>query len=168
MTSHLISDHSASPTLRTVDSGRPGRVTIGASRPWLALMAHWRGQSLDQRLAAGTPPESSQLLALRARWLVSPRPLKELARSWEEALERVQREPTPRSPRIAFCRDRMVAAASDIEQLVARLRTPCPKAVRGVALAVWILEDGTGPLYNPHCSTVLHEAMRGAISHLDL
>jgi hypothetical protein len=167
MTTELISHHSTSPTLPILAPAQEGRLTAGSNRPWLRLMSHLRGHSLDSRLAAGDPPEASRLLAARARWLVSPRTQTELAGNWEAVLERVQQSPTPRSPRVAFRRDRVVTARPEIERLVARLRAPFPTPVRGAAMTSWILEDGTGPLYNPHGRTDLHSAIRQAISHLD-
>ena len=103
---------------------------------------------LDETLAAGTPPESSPALALRARQLTA------LAhrRSMAEAIDAIIREargPLTARLRIHPVRPRVVAAADELGRLAEQLALPGPVAARGVAQAELLLTDGTGALYNP-------------------
>lgn len=50
------------------------------------LLARLLGASLNRRLAAGCPPESSPLLAARAQHIVALRSRRRLARNWENLL----------------------------------------------------------------------------------
>jgi hypothetical protein len=149
------------------DPHHPGRLVPKPKRAWLGPLAHLLGWSLDRQLATGRPPEASRLLTTRAQWLVSPQTLMQLARNWEAVREQARRPPTPRDPRMPVCRDRVIAAGPDIERLLRALAAPCPKPVRGTAMASSILSDAAGPLYNPGSAIELQTALHEAISQLD-
>lgn len=163
----VMAIRSASSTLLVMDTRHPGQFVSQPNRAWLGPLTRLRGSSLDRQLATGRRPESRRLLATRALWLVSPPARLALARHWEAVLERVHRPSTSRSPHVPLRRDQILAAESDIRELLHTLEAPLPTPVRGVAMASWLLTDGAGPLYNPRSSTDLHAALREAITHLD-
>ena len=157
----------ASSTLVLIDARHPGQLVSAPNRAVFGPIAHVLGWTLDRRLAAGCPPESSRLLAVRALRLVSAKSLTELARNWVDVLDRVDHAPIPGDPSVPLCRDRVIAARPEIERLLCALAAPLPKPARGVATASWLLRDGSGPLYNHRCSEDLRDALRAAISQLD-
>lgn len=106
-----------------------------------------RSDSLDTQLAAGTPPESDRLLAVRADVLVEPKARAELARRWDEVVERAGDPVTPRSMRVPIARERVLASAGLIDCLRERLRAVAPVAARGVAWASLLLRSGSSPVY---------------------
>jgi hypothetical protein len=112
------------------------------------LESHLLADRLDRSLAAGTPPESDVLLALRAERLARPSTREELA----AAVQRLVREATEpqhgfsRAPSLAVL-SRVARARSELESLVEQLLAPVPVSARGVALVEILLRDGTGPLF---------------------
>ncbi len=121
-----------------------------APRPRLRDRALVRLEShrLDETLAAGTPPEDSPALALRARQLTAL----SHRRSMAEAIDVIIREargPLTERLRIHPVRARVVGAADELGRLAEQLALPGPVAARGVAQAELLLTDGTGALYNP-------------------
>ena len=97
------------------------------------VLARFFGASLDASLAAGRPPESSRLLAARARDIVSLRRRRSMAGSWEHVLRvarRAQRAPRagsrPPAGAMPVCADRVVAAEPAIRDLISRLAAPLP------------------------------------------
>jgi hypothetical protein len=58
-----------------------GRITLRRLRPWHRLLARCAAARLDRQLAAGASPETSALLACRARISRSAGPLAKLAGS---------------------------------------------------------------------------------------
>ena len=129
------------------------------------LRARVFGASLDRQLAAGVPPESSRLLAARARDIVTLPRRQALARDWEHLL-RVARDATPGQAR----RVRTAPVARDVQairELTERLGAPLPVGARGVAMATVLLTDATGPVYNQHSHESLTSALEAAIEQLD-
>jgi hypothetical protein len=61
-----------------------------------------------------------------------------------------------------LCRDRVAAAEHDVRAMIGVLRGPLPVTVRGVAMAGYLLTDGTGPLYDRHSPIALDAAVREA------
>jgi hypothetical protein len=59
-----------------------------------SIHARLRAPSLDRRLATGTPPWESPLLAARALQLTSRRRRRSLARSLERLVERAEQAPS--------------------------------------------------------------------------
>jgi hypothetical protein len=157
----------AAPTLLVEDGRRPGRLVCVTSSRWLGPISRLVGGRLDRQLACGRPPESNRLLAARAVWLVSASALMGLAGNWADVLERVQRPRYPRDPCIPVCRDRVITARPEVEQLLRALAVPAPRPVRGAAMASWLLSDGSGPLYNPRSPRELDAALRETIEQLD-
>jgi hypothetical protein len=132
------------------------------------LLARWLSFPLDAKLADGSPPHVSRLRAVRAQALVSPAAREELAEGWSRLVEvtRARAHGSARA-RVVPPRERLAAAQPQIQQLVARLRSPAPVAARGVAAANLLLCDGTGPLYNPRCQDDLRAALMHAVGWMD-
>jgi hypothetical protein len=126
---------------------------------WLARAC---APSLDSRLAAGWPPGTSRLLAIRAQEITSPAGRGDLVRAWGYVLERARRPAVPHPPHAPLCRDRITAAEGDVRTMLAVLACPLPISARGAAMASVLLGDGTGPLHNPHSGQELAAAVRDA------
>lgn len=131
------------------------------------MRARVLGPSLDASLAAGVPPESSRLLATRARDIVSLPRRQALARDWEHLLH-VARGKGGKPGQVRRIRATRIAAAGPaVNELAERLGTPLPVGARGVAMATVLLTDATGPVYNRHSRDTLAAALQTAIEQLD-
>jgi len=149
------------------DPADPHRLLTRTARPWARLVARVLAPSLDRQLAAGTAPESTRSLALRARTLVTPEKRQALARCWEHLLEVTERQPARSTRRIPLCRDRIMAAAPSVHEMLVALEAPAPVPVRGVAMASLLLCDGAGPLYNRRAPLDLRASVREVTVRLD-
>lgn len=125
------------------------------------------GASLDRQLAAGREPESSSLLAARARHLVALPNRQRLARDWENLLPAARRPRGMHHPAIPVRRDRIIAAEPAVLELARRMTVPLPVPARGVAMAAVLLTDALGPVYNPRSQGSLAAALEAAIAQLD-
>jgi hypothetical protein len=144
-------------TTRTDDRTAPGGQHAGNQ-----IAARLLASVLDRRLAAGAAPDDGALLAARAYQLASAAQRQRLTRGWLAALDRADRPPLPRSPRMPLLRARIAAAQGDIRLMLAVVQgTPAIRA-EGVALARMLLTDGTGPLYNPRSCVDLAAAVQDA------
>jgi hypothetical protein len=152
----------ARPTLAPGDAAviRPGRL---ADR----MLARALGASLDQRLATGCPPESSRLLAARARDIVSLPHRESLARSWGHLLRVARRAPTLRTPAVPLNAAAILAAEPAIRELMERLSAPLPVAALGVAAATIPLTNATSPVYGRQSPGALAGLLDSAIAELD-
>lgn len=130
------------------------------------VRARMAGASLDGQLAAGVPPESSRLLATRARDIVSLPRRQALARDWEHLLQVASGSGKPGQLRRVRA-TKIAAAGPAISELTDRLGTPLPVGARGVAMASVLLTDATGPVYNRHSRETLKTALQAAITELD-
>jgi hypothetical protein len=147
--------------------GRQGPVIARRARLSDRLLARLRARRLDLALAQGAPPEQDAAVALRARRLIDP----SQRRSMAEALRRMVRE--SHEGRISYahvhpCRRRVVAASEQLDELAEALSRPGPVAVHGVAEALILLTDGTGPLYNPTSAASLSALAAEATEDLRL
>jgi hypothetical protein len=138
------------------------------------ILARVFGASLDTLLAAGCAPESSRLLAARARQLVSLQERRSLARSFEHLLRVAQRAPHSRctgslaaAAAVPIRADRIVAAEPAIRDLISRLSAPLPVPARGVAMARLLLSDATGPVYSRRSRADLTAEVEAAAAQLD-
>ncbi len=137
------------------------------------VLARVFGASLDASLAAGCPPESSRLLAARARDIVSLRRRRSLAGSWEHVLRVARRAQRSRRagswPPAAMpvCADRVVAAEPAIRDLVNRLTAPLPVPARGAAMARVLLTNANSPVYSRRARVPLGDAVAEAAAQLD-
>jgi hypothetical protein len=114
------------------------RMTVAAKR-----------DALTQSLAEGTDPSSSPDLALRASQLTGDRRRREMVKTWRRLIREAIR-PSVTRLLVSIVNRRSVLDAEDaIEAMIARLRSPEPVAVKGMAMAERIVTDGlTSPLYN--------------------
>jgi hypothetical protein len=103
---------------------------------------------LDRALAAGTCPENTAELALRAANLVSTPTRRQIARSLTRLLNQAA-APPPRlpAPQPLAQLPRVTAARHELETLRNRVLLPGPVNVRGMALVHNLLTDGSGPLF---------------------
>ena len=133
------------------------------------VLARFFGASLDASLAAGSPPESSRLLAARARDIVSLHRRRSMAGNWEHVLRVAQRARRAGTVAVAVpvCADRVVAAEPVIRDLMNRLTAPLPVPARGVAMARVLLTNGTSPVYNRRADVALNDAVAAAAAQLD-
>jgi hypothetical protein len=114
------------------------------------LAARLHRLRLDAALASGTPTEASTELALRARRLTNMSFRRELARTIGRLVRGVDTLAPPSRVRISPQWGRVAAAADALSELADALSRPKPVSARGVAQALILLTDGTGPLFNPH------------------
>ena len=153
-------------TLLLVDPEHPQQLTARFNTRWASLVARLRASSLDRILAQGRSPESNRFLAVRAQMLVSPVMRRELVQNWENLLVQARRPPVVRDPRVRLNRECIIACESDIAEMLKALLSPLAPA-RGTAMAIRLLSDGTGPLYNRGRSADLGIALNETIAQLD-
>jgi hypothetical protein len=149
-----------------VADAQHGELRVRRLRAFGRAVTRLRGFSLDARIAAGTAPETSWLLAARARTLVSPQEREQLARNWAHLASRAAAPAQP-GPRAPVCRSHVLAAWREISELQQALRAPGPAQARGVAMARHLLEDATSPVYSRRTEASLAASLRDAICHLD-
>jgi hypothetical protein len=125
------------------------------------LRTRLRRGCLDRRLAAGELPRSPDL-ALRARRLCEPRFRAGLASGLERVLECAAEPPVTLSARAPLARGAVLGAQPELRSLAERLRTVEHPEPQGVALAEWLLTDGTGPLYTAGSAAQLANVARHA------
>jgi hypothetical protein len=131
------------------------------------LFARALGSWLDDRLAAGEPPEATRLLAARGRGIVSPPRRAGLAHDWEHLLDVAGRPPVVPARGVSVRRTAIIAAEPAIRELARRLRASLPVSARGVAAASALLTDGLGPVYDHHAPVTLADAVEEAVRWLD-
>jgi hypothetical protein len=131
------------------------------------VAARVAGPALDARLAAGECPDGDRLLAARARYLVRPATRHRLAGNWARLLDLAAGSRAPTRAAVPPCRARVVAAADDVRAVVGALRSPLPVPARGVATAVRLLADGTGPVFDPRAPGDLAAELRDVVRRLD-
>jgi hypothetical protein len=129
---------------------------------------------LDQSLADGCPPESSRLLAARARDIVDLNRRRSLAGHWEHLLRVAHRAqqaqrgwPPPPAGAVPVCADRITAAEPLIRDLISKLSAPLPVPARGVAMARALLTEANSPVYSRRARVALSAAVRAAADQLD-
>jgi hypothetical protein len=134
--------------------------------PWVRLGARLFAASLDAKLATGQHPANNHLLAARAQQLASTRYRRELADSWLNLLIEVRRPHSYFDPAVPLVRSRVLAADAQIRALADALVSPLP-TVRGLAMAIETLRDGTGPLFNPTSPTKLTSSIEAIVARLN-
>jgi hypothetical protein len=123
--------------------------TRGASvRDRLAI--HLRGAKLDRELAAGSSPDASVRLSLRARVLGRTATRVALARRLRQVVAEAERGPTALTTRMSVCRRKVLLARPELDALAVELLAPGAVAVEGIALTRQLLSDGSGPIYARH------------------
>ena len=134
--------------------------------PWMRLSARIFSISLDQKLSAGQHPATSHLLATRAQQLVAPHYRRGLADSWLDLLIEVRRPRAAFDPVVPLVRSSVMEAEAQIRSLAEALVSQLP-TVRGVAMAIAMLRDGAGPLFNRNTQLKLTDAVEEIIAQLN-
>jgi hypothetical protein len=111
----------------------------------VTLWARLRARGLDTRLAEGTDPCSSPLVAARAAQLATPHARARIATGLERLALSIERPPTPFA--VTPQREAIVPNRSRLFEIAATLRSRTPVYAGGVARARLIARDGTGPAY---------------------
>jgi hypothetical protein len=122
-----------------VDAGAATGWTLLPRRRGEAWLARLRHRSLDARLRAGEPAESSRLLAVRTALLVTPASRHRIARRWD-ALAATARACLPRAH---------LDVAEYAQAVADVLRGDQPVSVRGVAVAGAMLRVAADGLQRP-------------------
>jgi hypothetical protein len=127
-----------------------------------------RARALDAGLAAGTRPEASAQLAVRAIAITRSAFRGCLADALERLLIHAARPAGLRPTPLTSARRQVVLAATDqLDALIRRLRAGDPVAARGVAEVIMLISDGTGPLQAGTSEPDLPSAISTALGHLD-
>lgn len=143
---------------------RPRAGPLLRARVWLS---HLR---LDRALASGADPSGRSDLALRAEQLQQPRARKRLARGMERLLAIAFDDPRRHvgPAMLPFRYQRVRPNAERFETLANKLREPGPHAVKGIAMASNLLEDGRGALYANDPPGGLTQALDAIIAELEV
>jgi hypothetical protein len=134
-----------------------GRLSLRRLRPWHRMLARCAAARLDRQLAAGTSPETSATLAVRAIQLTSMTFRRDLATSVQQILAAAGDPPAVMPsraaalppPRLPLNRAQISQLAGPLARLAGYLAAPGPVPVQAVAMASQLLADGAGPLYYP-------------------
>jgi ribosomal protein L40E len=130
------------------------------------VAARFHARALDRELAAGTPAASHALLTLRAKRLLDARERRRTARRLRQLI-RLARRRWSIQARVTLARDPVRDAAGALERLARRLEDPTPAAVRGLALAQLLLNDGNAPLYAARASAAVDSAANAVLDALE-
>jgi hypothetical protein len=132
------------------------------------LAARLRSGSLDTALANGTPSEAGAALALRARRLTNAPRRRKLALAIEELVREADSTEAHSHLHVGSLSKRVSAASDELTVLAEKLAEPAPVCARGVAEALLLLTDGTGPLYNARSQASVRVRAASAAAHLSL
>ena len=111
--------------------------------------AKLRSHTLDVALADGLAPESDPAIALRARRLIDPLERRSIADTLRGIVREAREGPRSSRVRVPAVWRRVAEAGEELAELADALSTPGPVAAHGVAEALLLLTDGSGPVYNP-------------------
>lgn len=158
----------AKRTIVVNDPADPNRLVLRSNGVLLRFRTRLTSVTLDRELASGAVPESRTVLAARANYLISSSARRAIARDWRNLLDTATRAPQHGNGRLVhICWDRILDSEIWIETMMTSLSDGSPSAVRGVAMASWLLSDGSGPIYNRGSDTDLRSAVREVTSLLD-
>ncbi len=143
-------------------------LAAGRTRLRDRCVARLRAHQLDRALAGGVRSETTQALALRARRLTSMRFRGTITESYLQILRRARGDQRPSYARVPPNRTQVNGASHELARLAKALAQPGPVGARGVAQAVLLLRDGTGPLYNGGGQPCLREYLTIATQNLEL
>jgi hypothetical protein len=130
------------------------------------IAALTRSRRLDEALARGTPAETNAVLALRARRLIRAAYRRDLARTLRRLVREAESTSGASRLRVPAVGSRVAGAPDALNELADGLAAPNPVSARGVAQAVILLSDGTGPLFNARCAENLRERAAAAAANL--
>lgn len=140
----------------------------GGARMRDRVAARLRSHQLDRVLAAGAAPESTVLLALRARRLTSLPLRRSMAMAYRRIVRHTRDGARMSRVQVGPRRSRVASAADELTRLADALTQPGPVAARGAAQALLLLTDGTGPLYNAESSASLRACAASALEDMEL
>jgi hypothetical protein len=142
---------------------------VGVRRWYLRmrLLAAWRGAELDRQLAAGVEPQSSLLLALRARKLISDRSRRRVARGLVRAYRNAQQATPCFTAAVRPNARELLPAQGLLAAIDRRLRSPAPIRAEGIAIIEVLLTDGASPLYQDVESGTLMRQLQAATAALE-
>ena len=155
-------------TLLLTDRRNPGCVISERIRPHTRLLTPLRAWRLDRALAAGTSPDSSAPLSLRAQNLIGQTSCAELSLCIRRTIDQAKRPVTPSSFKARICRRKVLDAEAMLGEVADRLASGQPVDARGVAQIRLLLRDGCGPLYTRPQADDLQSALDAAIEALEL
>ncbi|MDQ6815986.1 MAG: hypothetical protein M3018_01075 [Actinomycetota bacterium] len=164
----MRSDHDSR---RPIDgqTSRPGDPRVARpARLRDRVLARLLSRSFDLALADGMPPEQNAAVALRARRLIDPCERRSIADALRRAVRESREGASRRWVRIPMCWPRVAAAGEELDELADALSRPGPVAVHGVAEALILLTDGSGPLYNVSSPASLKALAAAATADLQL
>jgi hypothetical protein len=165
-------EHRSAPTLETAlmstTAGTTPLARVG--RPltpsWIRVAARIMAPSLDIKLASGVDPVTNKMLCARAEQLATLSMRHSLAVSYLDLIDAAQAPLSPFSPVVPVVRRRVVGAEALIRDLARVLVGPLPR-VRGIAMAVSLLGDGAGPIFNPASDADLSRALQEVLAQID-
>ncbi len=134
---------------------------------WERPLARVRAASLDRQLAAGTAPEASASLALRALALVRPQQRQSLARSLQQVLDDANQRARRFGPRIVPPRRSILNASDILAILIDRLLSHEPASACGIAKVRALVHDGAGSLYYRATDDALRRSVEDAVQVLN-
>jgi hypothetical protein len=134
--------------------------------PRQRLVARLRTASLDTALASGVAAETDSALALRARRLTKPPTRRKLSLAIRRLVDEADGDGAVSHVRVSAVSGRVTAASRELTTLAENLAEPAPVCARGVAQALLLLTDGTGPLYNSHNGGSVRESAATALANL--
>jgi hypothetical protein len=115
---------------------------------WLRFVTWWHTRALDRQLAAGADPMQSDELSLRVGQLGSSKSRRRLACALRGAVALAEQDAYPVGFAVPPIRRAAVRASSErLLEIAERLRGHEPVGVRGVAIALQLIDDRRGPLY---------------------
>jgi len=121
---------------------------IEARPPLLVrMLALLQAGRMDRMLAVGVPAPAGSALAVHAARITTVTERAVVVQSLRRAVASARERGYPVSSRVPVHRANVLAAEISIAAVVARLQSPEPVAVRGMARLRHVLSDGAGPLY---------------------
>jgi hypothetical protein len=155
------SQGSAAVLVAVGDAGIGERRVHAADR----LSARLRASQLDCDIRRGASPEATLALALRARTLVGAPVRNDVLRGVTRLLTLASRG--THVPKVPVCRRRVRAESASLQAVCDRLAAPGPVSPHGMAQLIFLLSDGSGPLYQPRSTEDLGARLRRALAALD-
>ena len=153
------------PSLPAVRPGGDSRRQDPKRRPWIArLRCRLHRDAIDQELAAGADPNSSECRHRRAAELTTPSERRKLAAVYERLV--VQSASPPMLSAAPVNWQGVRAATPRLVMLAAKLRANPRVRAQGVAQARLLVTSGTSSLYLHHDESRLVDEVRSALALL--
>jgi hypothetical protein len=153
-----------STTVGTIPLARRGQ--LSSAPAWVRIAARILAPSLDNKLAQGADPVTSEILSTRAQQLASLSVRHSLAAGYLDLIDAARAPLSPFSPVVPVVRRRVVESESLIRDIARALLGPIPR-VRGIAMAVSLLSDGAGPIFHPASESDLSDSLQEVLAQID-